>query len=121
MHAAALHAEPRVLDPDDYYQFLDVTDPQASPDGTAIAYVVSNNDRAADAAKSTIWLVNWDGSERRPLTQADSASRPRFSPDGRYLSFLSARPADSAAQVWLLDRRGGEARQLTHTTGEISS
>jgi hypothetical protein len=58
MQAAVLHAEPRVLDPDDYYQFLDVTDPQASPDGTAIAYVVSNNDRAADAAKSTIcWSI----------------------------------------------------------------
>jgi dipeptidyl aminopeptidase/acylaminoacyl peptidase len=121
MHAAAAHAGQRELTPDDYYQFLDVTDPQASPDGAAIAYVVSSNERTSDTVKSTIWLVNWDGSERRPVTQAESASHPRFSPDGRYLSFLSTRPADSVSQVWLLDRRGGEARQLTHTTGEISS
>jgi dipeptidyl aminopeptidase/acylaminoacyl peptidase len=121
MHATAALAEPRVLTSDDYYQFLNVTEPQASPDGTAVAYVVSSNDRVADAAKTTVWLANWDGSEHRPLTQTENATHPRFSPDGRYLSFLSARPAESAAQVWLLDLRGGEARQVTHTTGEISS
>ncbi|HEY2536956.1 MAG TPA: S9 family peptidase [Solirubrobacteraceae bacterium] len=47
-------------------------------------------------------------------------SVPRFSPDGRYLSFLSARPGDSSTQLWLLDRRGGEPRQLTHVPGEIT-
>ncbi len=45
---------------------------------------------------------------------------PRFSPDGRYLSFLAARPADSGTQLWLLDRRGGEARAVSHVSGEIS-
>jgi dipeptidyl aminopeptidase/acylaminoacyl peptidase len=120
-HGARAVAEPRVLRPDDYFRLLDVSDPQASADGTAVAYVVTANDRAADAQRSTVWLVNWDGSDDRPLTQGESATHPRFSPDGRYVSFLSARPAESAAQVWLLDRHGGEARQLTHASGEISS
>lgn len=120
-HARATPAAQRSLSPDDYYEFADLTDPQASPDGAAIAYVVTTNDRGADAAKSAIWLVDWAGTERRQMTRAENASHPRFSPDGRYLGFLSMRPADAAAQVWLLDRRGGEARPITHVTGEISS
>jgi dipeptidyl aminopeptidase/acylaminoacyl peptidase len=48
-------------------------------------------------------------------------SEPRFSPDGRYLSFLSARPSGEKSQLWVLDRRGGEPRQLTHVTGELTS
>jgi dipeptidyl aminopeptidase/acylaminoacyl peptidase len=45
---------------------------------------------------------------------------PRFSPDGRYISFLSARPGGEYTQVWLLDRKAGEPRQLTHVSGEIT-
>ena len=120
--AAAAHAEPHLLSPDDYYRLVDVTDPQVSPDGSQVAYVVTDSDRVADARKDSIWVVAWDGSQRRCLTTgADSANTPRFSPDGRYLSFLSERPADSPAQIWVLDLHGGEARQLTHTNGDISS
>ena len=119
--AAAAHAEPRLLSPDDYYQLVDLTDPQVAPDGSQVAYVVTESDRTADARKDSIWIVAWDGSQRRRLTGADSANTPRFSPDGRYLSFLSERPADSPAQIWVLDLHGGEARQLTHTNGDISS
>jgi dipeptidyl aminopeptidase/acylaminoacyl peptidase len=117
----AAPAESRSLTPDDYYNLVDVANPRLSPDGSAVAYVVSTNDRVSDSAKSAIWWVSWDGHERRALTQGESATDPQWSPDGRYLSFLSARPADSEVQVWLLDLHGGEARQLTHTTGEIAS
>jgi Tol biopolymer transport system component len=120
LQTPVVHALPRALAPDDYYQLLDVSDPQLSPDGSMIAYVVTRNDRTADAAKSAVWMVDWDGKERRPLTQ-DGASQPRFSPDGRYLSFLAARPTDAPAQLWLLDLHGGEARQVTHAGGEIAS
>jgi dipeptidyl aminopeptidase/acylaminoacyl peptidase len=119
--AATLQAEPRTLVPDDYFQFLDVTEPQVSPDGSVVAYVVTSNDRTSDAAKSAVWLVNWDGSDARPLAQCESVSHAAFSPDGRYLAFLSSRPADSTPQVWVLDRHGGDARQLTYSSGEISS
>jgi len=110
-----------MLAPEDYYRFKDVTDPALSPDGAVVAYVVTSNDRESDSAKSAVWLVNWDGSDARAVTSGDNANHPAFSPDGRYLAFLSSRPADSTAQVWLLDRHGGEARQLTRGAGEISS
>lgn len=117
----AAHAGQRVLAPDDYLRFADVTAPQVAPDGKSVAYVVTTTAREADEAHDAIWLTNWEGTEHRQLTQAESASQPRFSPDGRFLSFLSARPADAKSQVWLLDLHGGEPRQLTHVSREISS
>ena len=114
------YAGQRVLAPDDYLRFADVTAPQVAPDGKSVAYVVTTTDREADEAKDAIWLTNWEGTEHRQLTRGESASQPRFSPDGRFLSFLSARPADAKSQLWLLDLHGGEPRQLTHVTGEIS-
>jgi dipeptidyl aminopeptidase/acylaminoacyl peptidase len=119
--AAAAPADRRTLVPDDYYRFADVTEPAMSADGSAVAYVVTKSDVAADSAKSVVWLVNWDGSDAYAMTAGESASHPAFSPDGRYLAFLSSRPAESPAQVWLLDRRGGEARQLTHGDAEVLS
>jgi dipeptidyl aminopeptidase/acylaminoacyl peptidase len=119
--SGVVRAEQRVLAADDYLKFADVSAPQVSPDGVTVAYVVTTSDRDSDEPKDAIWLTNWEGTEHRQLTRGESASQPKFSPDGRYLSFLSARPADARGQVWLLDMRGAEPRQLTHATGEISS
>ena len=116
-----VRAEQRVLAPADYLKFADVTAPQISLDGTMVAYVVTTSDRDSDEPKDAIWLTNWQGTEHRQLTRGESASQPKFSPDGRYLSFLSTRPADARSQIWLLDMRGGEPRPVTHTSGEISN
>jgi dipeptidyl aminopeptidase/acylaminoacyl peptidase len=118
--AGVVHADQRVLAPDDYLKLADVTAPQVSPDGMTVAYVVTTSDRDSDERKDAIWLTNWEGTEHRQLTRGESASQPKFSPDGRYLSFVSARPADAKSQVWLLDMHGAEPRQVTHVSGEIS-
>ena len=118
--SSAAFAEPRALTPDDYYQLRAVTEPQVSADGTTVVYVVTTNDRDTDSVKTAVWLVKADGSGNRPLTEGADATEPRVSPDGLSLSFLAARPAGSSPQVWLLDMRGGEARQLTHVGGEIT-
>jgi dipeptidyl aminopeptidase/acylaminoacyl peptidase len=117
--APALAAQ-HPLSPADYEHLVSVTEPQISPDGESIAYLVTTIDHEADETRTAVWLTNWQASEQAQLTRGESASEPRFSPDGKYLSFLSARPSGSPAQVWLLDRHGGEARQLTHVTGEIA-
>jgi dipeptidyl aminopeptidase/acylaminoacyl peptidase len=119
--SGVVRGEQRVLAADDYLKFADVSAPQVSPDGATVAYVVTTSDRDSDEPKDAIWLTSWEGTEHRQLTRGESASQPKFSPDGRYLSFLSARPADARSQVWLLDMRGAEPRQVTHSTGEISS
>ena len=119
MCAAAPPAH-RTLVPDDFYRVQDVSDPQVSPDGAWVAYVVTSNDRGADEARSAVWMVSWDGSQHLPLTAAaDGTEKPRWSPDGRYLAFMATPAGSEKAQIMLLDRRGGNARQLTSVAGDI--
>ncbi len=95
---------------------------QTSPDGKWIAYTVTSFDREADKRVTAIWMVSWDGAQDLRLTYGtDSAKSPRWSPDGKYLSFLSDRSSEGKTQVWLLDRRGGDAFALTDVREEISS
>ncbi len=111
----------RALTPEDWYRFKAVSDLTMAPDGMAVAYLVTSYDQASDQSRSALWLADWAGKGSVELTRGESVSEPRFSPDGRYISFLSARPADTATQLYLLDRRGGEPQQLTHVNGEIAS
>src|SRR5919201_1782815 len=108
-------ARRRPVEPDELYRLRFVSDPQISPDGSQVAYVVAwvdPNDRAR--YRSQIMLVPFDGSSTpRPLTTGryrDSA--PRWSADGCYLAFLSRRE-DERPQLYVLPLNGGEARQLT--------
>jgi dipeptidyl aminopeptidase/acylaminoacyl peptidase len=65
--------------------------------------------------------VSWDGAQQVQLTfTPDSESRPRWSPDGRYLSFVSSRQEAKGGQVWLLNRLGGEALKVTDVKGGVS-
>jgi len=108
---------------EDIYRVQDVGYPRCSPDGKWVAYTVTSIDRDADKRKTSIWMVSWDGMEDVRLTySAESETSPRWSPDGKYLSFLSSRPGQAkGSQVWVLDRRGGEARQLTNVKDKLSS
>ena len=108
---------------DDIQAMADVGDPQCSPDGQSVAYTVSRIDVKEDKRNTHIWTIGFDGANNRQVTSSqDSESSPRFSPDGRYLSFTSSRPGPAKGnQVWLLDRNGGEAVQLTDVKGRVQS
>jgi hypothetical protein len=87
-----------------------------------VAFVVSQIDVKEDKPGSGhIWTIGVDGRNERQITSStDSESNPRFSPDGKYLSFTSSRPGKAKGnQVWLLDRSGGEAFQLTEVKGRL--
>jgi dipeptidyl aminopeptidase/acylaminoacyl peptidase len=118
---AARPAAKRPLRATDIFRVRDVRDPQISPDGKWVAYTVSVADSATDKNDTDVWMASWDGKENLRITSTkDGESQPRWSPDGRYLSFISSRDGGKGGQVWLLDRRGGEATRLTEIKGGVS-
>ena len=117
----AQNNEKRSLIPTDVYKLKNISDPQVSPDGKWVAYVLSAVDTAKDKRNSDIWMVSWDGKENLQLTNTeDGESSPRWSPDGKFLSFVASRNGDKHSQIWLMDRRGGEAKKLTDVKGSMS-
>ena len=58
----------------------------------------------------------------RVTSSPEPESAPRWSPDGRYLAFLSSRPGKAKGnQIWMLDRTGGEAQQFTDFKGRLTA
>jgi len=106
---------PRNITIDDYFQIRDVSQPELSPDGQWVAYAVRTRMLKEDKNEQRLWMVSTSGGDPIPMTaEGATSSHPRWSLDGKFLAFLSARNAGKN-QVWLLDRRGGEAQRLTET------
>jgi dipeptidyl aminopeptidase/acylaminoacyl peptidase len=124
---AAAQSAKRPLSLDDLPKMRMVSDPQRSPDGKWVAYTVGGTDAEKDKRDSDIWMTSWDGSDqvRLTFTPDSSESAPRWSPDGRYLAFLTSRGDEEekkkGAQVWLLNRAGGEAQRLTDIKGGVAA
>jgi len=105
---------------DDLWAMGRVSDPGISPDGTRIAFTVTTYDMDRNKGSRGVYLIPMAGGEARRLTgKTTSSFAPRFSPDGGFLYFLSAR--GGRLQVWRLPLTGGgEAEQVTHLPVDIS-
>ena len=113
--------QPRALAVDDYFQISDVSDSQISPGGKWVAYTITDKDLEKDESASRIWMMSSTGGEPVPMTSEEkSASRPRWSPDGKYLAFLAEQGEDKT-QVWSLFREGGDSIPLTDTVQGVQS
>jgi dipeptidyl aminopeptidase/acylaminoacyl peptidase len=134
---AAVAQAPRGITPEDYYSFEFISDPNLSPDGKLVAYVVTRVDRGQNRRNASIWMVATDGS-RAPwqfTTSPQTSNSPRWSPDGKSLAFLSSRPESTPSatspaatpaepprnQVYLLSMNGGEARRVTNLKNGVST
>lgn len=105
---------------DDLFRIKRVGGPEISPDGKWVAFAITSTDLKKDKSETRVWMVSALGGEPLPMTCTGySASRPQWSPDGKYLSFLAARN-EGKTQVWALDLRGGEAQQLTDISQGVS-
>lgn len=109
---AAGESQKRNLIVDDVFAIQDVYDPQVSPDGKWIAFVVDVYDKKADEWNSDIFMVPFGGGDAIRLTSSDKDdTSPRWSPDNKWLAFKSKR--GKSKQVYLLNRNGGDAIRLT--------
>jgi dipeptidyl aminopeptidase/acylaminoacyl peptidase len=111
----------RPMTPEDVIALKQVSDPQISPDGRFVAYVVTSADLKEDAADPDIWLVAASGGDPIRLTTNNKRdTEPRWSPDGKRLAFISNRD-DNKAQIFLISPFGGEAQKLTESKTAVQS
>ena len=104
--------------PEDVYELASVGDLRLSPDGLRVAYVVNWIDREENGYRSAIWVAPLDGPEEPTQLTAGtrSDSSPRWSPDGRWLAFVSNRDGETETahgELYVLPANSGEPRRLT--------
>lgn len=95
---------------DDLLELRRVGSPVVSPDGRAVAYTIRTTDWEANQYRTQIWVGSADGT--RQLTFGEGSSQqPAWSPDGKWLAFVSDR--SGTRQLYRLAVDGGEAEPLT--------
>src|SRR5579863_2857271 len=91
-----------------------IADPQLSPDGKIVAFAVALPDLDANKSLHSVWTVPLDGGSPRKL--ADLADRPRWSPDGKRIYYVST--TGDVSQIWSMNPDGSGSSQVTHLSTE---
>jgi dipeptidyl aminopeptidase/acylaminoacyl peptidase len=100
----------------DLYSFQWIADARISPDGSQVAYTHVKVNAKKDGYDTSVWLIASAGGTSRQLTAGPRDTNPRWSPDGKRLSFVRAGEKNGKpepGQIWILPMSGGEARALT--------
>ncbi|HEV8065745.1 MAG TPA: S9 family peptidase, partial [Acidimicrobiales bacterium] len=112
----------RKFKPEDFYRLKTSADPNVSPDGHRVAWTQMEVAEQDDRAEASVWVALVDGSsEPRRFSQGPSDGSPRWSPDGRWLAFVSApagEPFKAHLRLGSLD--GGAPFQLGDFAGPVS-
>ena len=98
----------------DYFNMEYASDPQISPDGKLIVYQRNFMDIMQDKRRSNLWVVDFDGSNHRPLTIGNNHVLPRWSPDGTRVAYVAQ--ADGASQIFCRWVESGDTARLTNVT-----
>src|SRR2546423_984142 len=113
----SLHAQKRPFTLEDIYRFQSVADVHISPDGKSVTYVLTTSDLPRAKRLSQVWMMDANGQNARQVTQGDKSSgSPLFSPDGKWVSFISAKDSN----LYLVPVAGGEAKKLTDISTGVS-
>ena len=112
-------AQTKPLTPDSLLTWKWPGDPQISPDGKRVAYVLLQSAEEGTKYAGDIWMAEPAAGPPKPLTTHPAHDRnPRWSPDGKRLAFLSSRSGKT--QVWVLESEG-EPWQLTDSVTDVGS
>ena len=118
--ASPASMQAKLPSPETFLELRSVQDPQFSPDGTRVAFTVSDPWKA-DKQTRHIWLYDITNKQLHQLTfSLKSESSPRWSPDGKSLAFLSDREGEHQ-QIYRLRMEGGEASALTKGKAPVSA
>ncbi len=116
----------RALQAEDLLELRFVGDPQVSPDGSRVVFVLTEFDLNNNGYYSSLWMADADDpSSVRPLTRprrTDAAVRdtsPRWCPDGGSIAFISNRAGER--RIYRIDTGGGEAQPVGDFSGNIAS
>jgi dipeptidyl aminopeptidase/acylaminoacyl peptidase len=119
---AAAAQSPRAMSPVDLIEVPRVADPQLSPDGRQVLYIVDKPDWKENRRVGHVWRINADGSAAQQLTYGvRGETNPRWSPDGRRIAFLTRRGDNEDTQLYVLENEGGEARQVMKHPAAVSN
>jgi dipeptidyl aminopeptidase/acylaminoacyl peptidase len=108
---------PRRFLPKDVLRETFLTHLAVAPDGSSVVY--GRRTIEGGEYRTRLWRVSMSGGRAEQITTGDGDSRPRFSPDGKTLAFLSARSGKS--QPWLLPLSGGEPQQIAELDGQTAA
>lgn len=115
---------PTAWTPDLLMKVKRVSGVQVSPDGGRAVYVVAVALMEGEKSEwlSQVHVAKADGSGSFQLTQGEkSATAPAWSPDGKWIAFLSARGKEGKNNVWRIRADGGEAEQITEEKAAVSA
>ena len=112
-------ADKRAFTIEDLYRVRTLAHLQISPDGATVAFTAATNDLPHAKHTEHIWLMNANGTNARQFTHGDAGeTSPVFSPDGKWIAFVSSR--DGSSNIYIIPSGGGEASQLTHLSTGVS-
>lgn len=115
-----LAQQKRPMSFEDVLAIKSVADPQVSPDGKWVVYVVTSTDMKENANDADVWLVSTAGGQPLRLTNhKKSDSQPRWSPNSKQIAFLSAR--EEKPQIFLMSPFGGEPEKLTSSKSGVQA
>ncbi|HXQ27473.1 MAG TPA: S9 family peptidase [Candidatus Acidoferrales bacterium] len=119
MLAAPSRADKRAFTIEDFYRVRRVEDMHLSPDGRTAVFMLASTDLGKAKRSTHVWLMDADGANARQFTYGDAGeSSPIFSPDGKWIAFISSR--DGGDNLYIMPVNGGEARRLTKISTGVS-
>src|SRR5688572_22605000 len=78
--------------------------PRISPDGQLVAYVRVSADIMTDRFRRSIWLVDANGANHRPLVQGEGGyGSPVWAPNGRAIAYVANETSGAEVRVFYLD------------------
>lgn len=118
INSVAFSQSKRPIEPEDLYKIKQVSDPNISPDGKWIAYIISDPDLTKNGFNSDIWLLQVEGGDPVQLTCSDAKDHsPCWSPDGNTIAFISDR--DGISNIYMIKLSGGESFKLTESETDL--